>query len=148
VDRDVSRRMLEQYLMYQFRGGGRAIEWYLTDSVLKTGLLADIWTSVLREEVFLLHCIKLVVSRPDAHPYRDTFSSFVNSLDSKSLQQKLVSQLEALKDEAPPPISTLEHEWMASCLARRLLLCHALLFVDQPFPAKMVLQLINLFKVK
>lgn len=148
MDVDVSRQMLDQYLMYQFRGEGKAIEWYLTDSSLKSGLLADIWTSVLRESVFLLHCSKLVLSSPKSHPYYATFSAFVESLDLKELQEKIVAQLEALKDEQPPTISSLDDEWLAAVLARRLLLCQTLLFIHQPSPAKIILKLLNLFKVQ
>lgn len=140
--------MLEQYLMYQFRGEGKAIEWYLTDSALKQGLLADIWTSVLRESVFLLHCSKLVITCSKSHPYYTTFSAFIKSLDLKDLQEKIVAQLEALKDETSPSISSLDDEWLAAALSRRLLLCHSLLFIDQPSPAKIILKLLNLFKVQ
>ncbi|XP_059473322.1 uncharacterized protein LOC132195387 [Neocloeon triangulifer] len=146
VDQDVAHKMLEQYLMYQFRGEGRTIERYLTDTVLKTGLLADIWTCILREGVYLLHCLKLVLSRPQNHPYYTILDDFVKTLDATVVVEKLMEQMVSLKEESTPSISSLDDEWTASVLARRVILCHAFLFLERPVPVKTVLALINLFR--
>ncbi|XP_065332424.1 nucleoporin NUP188-like isoform X1 [Cloeon dipterum] len=148
VDSEVARRMLEQYLMYQFRGEGRTIERYLSDTVLKMGLLADIWTSVLRESIFLLHSVKLILSPPAEHPYKALFDSFAEGLDADVVMEKLLAQLECLLEESPPTIKTLEDEWIASMLSRRMILCQSFMLLKKIAPVKTVVKLINLFKEK
>ncbi|XP_046395466.1 nucleoporin Nup188 [Ischnura elegans] len=92
------------YLTEEFRGSEDDLLKFTSNEKKKSQLLIDIWLFYRSERVFLLQCIKLIVSYwNDAdHPYHENYEAFLSSFDKNEVKKSLISQLVSVINEVPP----------------------------------------------
>ncbi|KAF4530267.1 hypothetical protein B566_EDAN007308 [Ephemera danica] len=102
LDSKMSKTILKNYLMYDFRGAGATIMDYMNNPELKKMLLTDMWLCYLKERLFILHCMKLVwvYSNTDGHPYQLQEFGYYPGLPCRLLEKRPLYQFLAISQIA------------------------------------------------
>ncbi|XP_071443608.1 nucleoporin NUP188 [Hetaerina americana] len=96
--------LFHYYLSDEFRGSEEDLLKFMSNEKKKPQLLIDIWLFYRSERVFLLQCIKLIVSHwnDEDHPHHQHYAVLLDYFDKDDFKKSLISQLINVTNEIPP----------------------------------------------
>ncbi|KAG8234204.1 hypothetical protein J437_LFUL013801, partial [Ladona fulva] len=96
--------LFRYYLNEEFRGSEDDLLKFISNEKKKSQLLVDIWLFYRSERVFLLQCIKLIMSywNDEDHPYHENYKLLLDQFDKGDLKNSIMSQITNVTKESPP----------------------------------------------